>query len=110
MSDMDLFEYARTVARTADPIESHTAAAKVARKAERSQRLVREALRALGQATDEQIHARIALNDDLSEARVRTARSELVKQKAVVKVGQGVTRRGGACGLWALADAKTEAA
>lgn len=104
---MDLFDYAEEQAaqkrvRRRDPDTSQNAARSF--KEGPSQEQVRAALRALGQATDEQILAwSEAQGATFSEQRLRTARNNLVERFGEVeRCATGKTKRGNDCGVWRL--------
>jgi hypothetical protein len=93
-------------ARRTDPLTSHEAADSVDEAASCAE--VRRLLGKHGPLTDEQIawkHAAPLPRPLFSPSRLRTARHELEESGVVVDVGEGRTRSGRRCRLWAL---KTE--
>lgn len=95
--------------RSTDPIESHEAADRtdVAGSQQEVLRILQGAGRPLG---DGEIYRTHILNPGpldvvWSEARLRTARHELVEAGMVVDAGVGVTRAGRRCRVWAAVSA-----
>lgn len=98
----------RANVRATDPDTSHAAMDSITPAAEAASCAeVRRLLAAHGPLTDEQIvweHAAPLPQPAFSPSRLRTARAELVEQGDVVEVGEGRTRSGYRCKLWALTD------
>lgn len=77
------------LARNGDPWTSAAAVKTI--KQQESQRLVLDALRQIGPATDEQIYDALA-DAHISPSRARTARVELQRAGIVKEAGEGLTR------------------
>lgn len=96
-------------ARAADPAASHAAARSVRDLAD-SHEAIRRLFRELGQMSDDVLVERYlaAVEEGLRPAQspsgIRTRRHELADEGELVKVGEGRTRAGRACSVWALAS------